>query len=501
MSLSRAYRARFGLTAILAMAALTLAVGMQLPQAAHAAQGRSTAGPVNVTMPVISGARQVGGLLASSPGTWNPTPTHIHYQWFQGSTAISGAIYKTYLASQNDQGQVLGLSVTAIDSFGQEQTVVVPAGTVAANPWRAVHFPAAWWPKRLACAGPKTCFAIAVRRTSSAVARLVFDGSIWRVQQVLSPARNATLDCGADGTCMTVAGPFDAAGRVWKYQNFSSGGWSAFHYMPPVPLTRSGTRWFGVYRSLSCISASFCAIELGGNYGYLGPGGSGGFLMTYNPTRGTSPAILRALGSNPDLNTLLRLGAGSPTWIRNWRLPRRVTPTGHLHGVACAGRLACILLDDGPSSQTVGVFNGQVDSHLQAVGPFEDGLGCAETNLCFMANHLWDGARWTTPGRQSPRLLYPEAGCALHRGCAGTSDISIMDGGNLRPVQSTEPATDYFAFSTMSGTTWGWPQVVVDAYNGPSEIDGTAPVVSVRCPAVNTCVILDQGGNSYYRAG
>lgn len=62
--------------------------------------------------PKISGTAQVGIPLSATTGTWSPTPT-VAYQWYAGSTAITGATTSTFTPTATQLAQPLKVRVTA----------------------------------------------------------------------------------------------------------------------------------------------------------------------------------------------------------------------------------------------------------------------------------------------------------------------------------------------------------------------------------------------------
>lgn len=64
--------------------------------------------------PTISGTKKVGYTLTANVGTWSPTPSSFKYQWFRGTTAISGAVYRTYKLTSYDKGKVVKVRVTPV---------------------------------------------------------------------------------------------------------------------------------------------------------------------------------------------------------------------------------------------------------------------------------------------------------------------------------------------------------------------------------------------------
>lgn len=72
-------------------------------------KGTFTAAPA----PAIAGTAKVGSKLTANPGTWSPTGAALAYQWYRGSSAISGATGRTYTPVAADNGQYLKVRVRA----------------------------------------------------------------------------------------------------------------------------------------------------------------------------------------------------------------------------------------------------------------------------------------------------------------------------------------------------------------------------------------------------
>ncbi len=62
--------------------------------------------------PTIQGIARVGENLTAVPGDWAPVPVDLAYQWFRGSTAITGADAATYRVGAADLGARLTVRVT-----------------------------------------------------------------------------------------------------------------------------------------------------------------------------------------------------------------------------------------------------------------------------------------------------------------------------------------------------------------------------------------------------
>jgi len=62
--------------------------------------------------PQVSGTPAVGSVLTCVPGTWQPTPDTLTYQWLRAGSPISGATSITYKAGEADVGSSLSVRVT-----------------------------------------------------------------------------------------------------------------------------------------------------------------------------------------------------------------------------------------------------------------------------------------------------------------------------------------------------------------------------------------------------
>ncbi|MGJ9422515.1 hypothetical protein [Aeromicrobium sp. CF3.5] len=66
--------------------------------------------------PSIRGTRKVGSTLTAIHGTWSPTPTTYRYQWYVGSTAISGQKGKTYRPGASRAGKKIRVKIVGVRS-------------------------------------------------------------------------------------------------------------------------------------------------------------------------------------------------------------------------------------------------------------------------------------------------------------------------------------------------------------------------------------------------
>lgn len=72
--------------------------------------------PKAVRKPYLSGIFKVGKKLTCNKGTWSPTPSSYKYQWYRGSTKLTGKTLSTYVTSRYDKGKYVTCQVTAIKS-------------------------------------------------------------------------------------------------------------------------------------------------------------------------------------------------------------------------------------------------------------------------------------------------------------------------------------------------------------------------------------------------
>ena len=87
--------------------------------------------------PKIYGTVKVGSTLTAKAGSWSPKPS-LRYQWYRGSTAISGATSSKYKVQLADVGTKLTVRVTGSRSGylaitkGSKSTKTVPLATMSA---------------------------------------------------------------------------------------------------------------------------------------------------------------------------------------------------------------------------------------------------------------------------------------------------------------------------------------------------------------------------------
>jgi hypothetical protein len=105
-----------------------------------AATAATATGPVDSTLPSVSGLPQQGQRLGAAPGIWtgSGTPTYA-YQWYRCDTAgshclsVHGATAVGYKLAAADVGKLIGLTVKATDTTGTTSAYASLVGPIAAT--------------------------------------------------------------------------------------------------------------------------------------------------------------------------------------------------------------------------------------------------------------------------------------------------------------------------------------------------------------------------------
>ncbi|SMH50543.1 hypothetical protein SAMN06295885_3568 [Rathayibacter oskolensis] len=105
------------LTGADAGATLTVSVTSTKPGYSPATKTSATTtaiakGTLTGATPTIFGTAKVGSTLTAKPGTWTPSPVTLSYQWYRGTTAISGATASTYKLATADKAASITVKVT-----------------------------------------------------------------------------------------------------------------------------------------------------------------------------------------------------------------------------------------------------------------------------------------------------------------------------------------------------------------------------------------------------
>lgn len=417
--------------------------------------------------PTVTGPAQVGAVLTASPGTWSATPDSVNFQWLADGSPAAGATSKQFVVTPLHLGQQITVTVTALSSGETSTATSEPTAAVTASPWRRVSFPAGQIAVEVDCAAKNACFALASKGADGPLSLLTFDGSAWRVTRQLDGVHIGSMDC-ARGFCMVIYGEFPS--RRYRYIVFEAGSWSAPRAMPLLPNRRGGRAWSAVFREVTCVSRGFCAAELGGSYS-RGGGGSGGFLVRYVAARkvASKPRIPSALDLTDMLNFPTRRLRVNPWRHTKWILPRNVTPSGHLHNLACASPTTCIVQDS--SKYKAGIFNGRGTIALIGVGSLETDVACQSPTWCIAGERrAWNGTKWVATRMASLEYEMLDFGCSAAAGCFGISPsddyiygnqvpfLAVLQGNRWRPTQAM---TFFEPTSGMSAeVSHRWPTVI-----------------------------------------
>lgn len=88
--------------------------------------------PANTVAPAITGTAEVGETLTVTNGTWNgtPAPTYAR-QWYADDEPIEGADGLTYVLTEDEEGAVITVVVTATNAAGSAQATSNATAAVA----------------------------------------------------------------------------------------------------------------------------------------------------------------------------------------------------------------------------------------------------------------------------------------------------------------------------------------------------------------------------------
>lgn len=79
--------------------------------------------PQNTQLPVISGELVNDSVLTTTTGVWHPPGQSYVYQWYRAGILIVGAVAMNYTTVNADVGELISVSVVAINSQGQSLPV------------------------------------------------------------------------------------------------------------------------------------------------------------------------------------------------------------------------------------------------------------------------------------------------------------------------------------------------------------------------------------------
>ena len=74
----------------------------------------TTPGTLTGSTPTIKGTARIGNTVEASPGSWQPAPVALSYQWFRVGVQISGATGSKYVLVAADEGKAISVAVTGV---------------------------------------------------------------------------------------------------------------------------------------------------------------------------------------------------------------------------------------------------------------------------------------------------------------------------------------------------------------------------------------------------
>jgi hypothetical protein len=165
--------------------------------------GRPTAPvppPINTVAPQVQILTNlaVGSQLASTTGTWNPTGTTYNRQWWRNTpaTPIAGQTGVSYTLVAADVGQMIGVTVTAVNTGGSVPAQAAPVGPAV----------------------PANTVAPVVTGSTVVGSQLTCSNGTWSPNVGLTYARQwlagGTAIPGANGTTYTTQDPQDLGANI-----------------------------------------------------------------------------------------------------------------------------------------------------------------------------------------------------------------------------------------------------------------------------------------------
>ncbi|RJU02984.1 hypothetical protein D6T65_02455 [Arthrobacter frigidicola] len=115
----------------------TLSAPGYAPHVAPSAEVTVGPGVLTAPLPSITGTARVGQAQTANPGIW-PAGTTLSYQWYRGTTPITGAVGRTYTTVPADNGQPIKVRVrgtkTGYTSVSRDSaTRTIAAGIITAT--------------------------------------------------------------------------------------------------------------------------------------------------------------------------------------------------------------------------------------------------------------------------------------------------------------------------------------------------------------------------------
>lgn len=86
--------------------------------------------PTNTALPVVTGTALQGETLTVSTGTWTDNPVSFTYQWRRNGVPIAGAITPIYGLRAEDVGQMISVTITAVNTAGSGSESTTDTGPI-----------------------------------------------------------------------------------------------------------------------------------------------------------------------------------------------------------------------------------------------------------------------------------------------------------------------------------------------------------------------------------
>ena len=317
-----------------------------------------------------------------------------------------------------------------------------------------------------------------------------FDGTTWTAEKQIAGAPYfAALSCTSAAFCMAA----DFSGVIYRYNGT---GWTK----QAVAMSPENTD----YMSLSCASASLCAL-----------------------TDGLKAVIYQGTGwsalSTPSLRFIHSVSCvGSVCWAADpfgdvasydgtgWS---NAGGSGVEQGalISCVSATSCLLASTGQVTRAA-FFDGTSWGPVAMLDVLPGNLAavsCASASFCCAVDQggyvfRYDGASWSTPEEIDPGQRLQDVSCTSSSFCA-----AVDDGGSAMTFDGTSwSAPVLFTGSYDNRVSCAAPTMCVagDRYGYLFRYDGsswagrtrvfTAPVIGISCPTSNFCAALDNAGHA-----
>lgn len=170
----------------------------------ESSSSEATPSPANTVAPVISGTLEIDSILTVSNGTWTGSPTSYTYQWKRNGSNIPGETSSTYSTKNDDGGQTITCTVTAVNAAGSASSTSAGVVITTQFPFTIYNDMALW----LDSSNTKTMFTAsatqaAVSEATSGNVGLMYDRSLNAHVVRVAPFGGSVNNCPStsnDGT-------------------------------------------------------------------------------------------------------------------------------------------------------------------------------------------------------------------------------------------------------------------------------------------------------------